>query len=161
MSYCPTITLRPRQNFHHCHFRDDIFLLFSWLKLLFDADFFSYTANLCSWSVTVCFTCAWNIVFQHTINFRVHVGCNMCFPCVCWGSICVSFKTTHISIGFVCVYFEFTLWTRKFHEDTLAPICWVMVQLARNQHCLIRWLGAERATYHHVNHICVTQPRWV
>ena len=57
-------------------------------------------------SVTVCFTCAQNIVFQHNINFCVDV---VCFPCVWLSFICVSFKITHIHIGFMCVYFEFTL----------------------------------------------------
>ena len=42
----------------------------------------------------------------------------LCFPCVWLCFICVSFKITHINIGFVHLYFEFTLlsntwWTQK------------------------------------------------
>ena len=65
-----------------------------------------------------CFTCARNIVFQHKINFCVHVERIMCFPCVWLCFICISFKVTNINIVFVCVYFGFTLfpstwWTQS------------------------------------------------
>ena len=60
-------------------------------------------ANLCSRSVTVCFTCARNIVFRHKINFCADVEHMVCFPRLWVCFICVSFKITHINIWFVCV----------------------------------------------------------
>ena len=91
-------------------------------------------ANWRSRRVTVCFTCARNIVSAHKINFCVDVRM-VCFPCVWLCFICVSFEFTLGS----CV-FNLSLrcyWARgklkmvsnqhivntKNHEDTLAPIC--------------------------------------
>ena len=65
------------------------------------------TANWRSRCVTVCFTCARNIVLQHQINFCLDVDHVVCFPCVWLCLIFVSFKVTDINIGIVCVYFEF------------------------------------------------------
>ena len=56
-----------------------------------------------------CFTCARNISFQHKIKFCVDVERIVCFPCVRLCFVCASFKIKHKNIGFVCVYFEFTL----------------------------------------------------
>ena len=71
-----------------------------------------------SWSVTVFFICARNIVFKHKINLCVDVEHTVCVPCVWLWFICVSFKITHINIGSVCAYFELTLlsstwWTQN------------------------------------------------
>ena len=97
----------------------------------------------CLRSVTVCFTCARNIVFQDKIKFCVDVGRMVSFPCIWRCFICVSFKTiTQINVWFVCVYFGFTLlsnicWTQNVFKsahceyenfrNTLALICWVVV----------------------------------
>ena len=87
-------------------------------------------------SITARFTCARNIVFEHKINFYVDVVRMMCFPCVRLCFMCIIW----IHIGFVCVYFKFTMlsgtwWTQngfksthrehthKNPEHTLAPIC--------------------------------------
>ena len=43
-------------------------------------------------SVTVCFSCARNFVFQHKINFCVDVERMMCFLCVWLYFICVSLE---------------------------------------------------------------------
>ena len=64
--------------------------------------------------VTVRLTCARNIVFQHKINFCVDVERMVYFQCVWRCSTYVSFKIPHIDIGFVCVYFQFTLLSRKW-----------------------------------------------
>ena len=48
-------------------------------------------AKWCSRSVTACFTCARNIVFQPEINICVDVEHMVCFPCVWLCFICVLF----------------------------------------------------------------------
>ena len=89
--------------------------------------------------VYVFYLCS-NSVFKHKMNFCADVVRMVCFPCVWLCFICVLLKTTHMNIGFGCVYFEFTLllnsqwtqkwfqvstsWIRKYPGHTLAPICW-------------------------------------
>ena len=79
----------------------------------------------------MCFTCARNIVVQHKINFWVDVEHTVCFPCVWLCFISVSFKNTHIDIGFVFLLWVYVViehmvsskllqisisWTRKFPQ---------------------------------------------
>ena len=73
-----------------------------------------FLANWRSLSVAVCLICARNIVFEHKIYLCVDVVRMVSFLCVKLCFICVSFKIPLINIGFVRVYFEFTLLSNTY-----------------------------------------------
>ena len=54
-----------------------------------------YSLSYLSRSVSVCFTCARNIVFQHKNNFCVDIEHMVCFPYVWLCLFCASFKGAH------------------------------------------------------------------
>ena len=98
-------------------------------RLLYGTPWQPNPANWRSRSVSVCFTCARNIVFEYKINF--------CVDAV--RMVCLTVLYLWVHIGFVCVYFEFTFYrvhgelkmvsnqhivNTRSPEHTLAPICW-------------------------------------
>ena len=66
----------------------------------------SFLANAKSRSITVCFTCARSVVFQHKIYFCIDIGRMVCFLYLWLCSTCISVKITHIDIRFVYIYFD-------------------------------------------------------
>ena len=66
-----------------------------------------FPVNWCSQSITVCFTCAWNVVFEWKINCCIDGVHMVCYSC--------------ISLCFICVSVEFTLGSCVF---TLSLHCY-------------------------------------
>ena len=105
------------------------------------SDFIS-PANWRSRSVTVCFTCARKIVFEHKINLWVDVERMVSFSCVWLCCICLSFEFTLGSCVFTlrlrCYWAHCELKmvsnqhivNTKHPEHTLAPICWIPIGMA-------------------------------